>query len=143
MSRVAYHQTIYDLLALKWGECPDAARRVARFEAAHGPLAASVKEWYSLSGMVELECPDDLDPSDGEGTLWHDSLPHDGGCRYQVRPLEWLLGTLGYQLRHRAPLPIAVEVLSTWGFYTGTWSVHFDGSDDPPRDVLKLAASGA
>ncbi|MBY0461295.1 MAG: hypothetical protein K2V38_28560 [Gemmataceae bacterium] len=50
-SRVPYHQNVYDLLGIEPTECPEAAQMIAGHEAAHGPLPASVREWYLLPGV--------------------------------------------------------------------------------------------
>jgi hypothetical protein len=131
VSRIPYHQNVYDLLQIEPGECPAAKRMIEEHEAKHGPLPASVREWYLVPHIVELDAPDDLDSKDGEGTIWHDSLPSDGGERYCVRSLYWVLGSYSY-LARTGGIPVRVEVLNTWGFYTWTWRVHFDYSDDPP-----------
>ena len=46
VSRVPYHQNVYDLLQVEPGECPEARRMIEEHEAKHGPLPASVREWY-------------------------------------------------------------------------------------------------
>ncbi|QJW99122.1 hypothetical protein [Frigoriglobus tundricola] len=53
-SRVPYHQNVYDLLQLEPGESPEAARMIAAHEAQHGPLPASVKEWYLVPQAAPL-----------------------------------------------------------------------------------------
>jgi hypothetical protein len=126
-SRIPYHQNVYDLLQLKPGESPEAARVIADHETAHGPLPASVKEWYLVPNVVQLDASDeDRRWRLGAGTLWHDCLPHDNiGQNYDVR-------TLADVLDEFARLHADIVVLSTVGYYTWTWSVKLDGSDDPP-----------
>jgi hypothetical protein len=46
VSRVPYHQNVYDLLQIEPGESLEAARLIEEHEAQHGPLPASVREWY-------------------------------------------------------------------------------------------------
>ena len=55
VSNVPYHQNVYDLLQLEPGVCPKAARMIATHEARHGPLPASVREWYRVPGVVSTE----------------------------------------------------------------------------------------
>ncbi|MBN9119034.1 MAG: hypothetical protein J0I06_07715 [Planctomycetes bacterium] len=45
-SRVPYHQNVYDLLQIEPNESPEAARMIAEHEAKHGPLPATLREWY-------------------------------------------------------------------------------------------------
>jgi hypothetical protein len=131
-SRIPYHQNVYDLLQLEPSECPEAARMIAEHEAKHGPLPASVREWYLVPKVVPLRSPDDIDARDaGVGTLWHECCPHDNiGQNYRVEPLADVLR----QFANVAAgcLGPSIDVLSTYGYYTWTWVVALDGSDDPP-----------
>lgn len=130
-SRVPYHQNVYDLLSIEPGECPRAAVMIAAHEAKHGPLPASLREWYLQPNMVPIEIPDDVEPHEfGAGTLWHDYLPHDMGNRYHVRALREVLSN--WDRTRRRGAGASADVLSTWGYYTWTWAVMPDGTDDPP-----------
>ncbi|MCI0700989.1 MAG: hypothetical protein L0241_07895 [Planctomycetia bacterium] len=62
VSRVPYHQNVYDLLQLEPGESPEAARMIAEHEAQHGSLPASVKEWYLGPNLVDPHflCTDEV-----------------------------------------------------------------------------------
>src|SRR5688500_6257667 len=62
-SRIPYHQNVYDLLGIEPGESPEAARKIAEHEAKHGPLPASVREWYLAAHAFER--PDPIVPLDG------------------------------------------------------------------------------
>jgi hypothetical protein len=133
-SRVPYHQNVFDLLQLEPAESPEAARMITEHESQHGPLPTSLREWYLVPDMVPLDTPEEAETSDvGPGTLWHDYLPHDMGMRYHVTPLADVLYRCANARLHE-PEPL-VEVLHTWGYYTWTWSVKLDGSDDPPVRV--------
>jgi hypothetical protein len=55
ISCVPYHQNVSDLLRIESGVCPKAARMIATHEARHGPLSASVREWYRVPGVVSTE----------------------------------------------------------------------------------------
>src|SRR4051812_14214082 len=70
-SRVPYHQNIYDLLGIEPGACPEAARMIAEHEAAHGPLPASVREWYLVPNAVPLRPGRLVEEWDVKrGTIW-------------------------------------------------------------------------
>jgi hypothetical protein len=53
-SRIPYHQNVYDLLGIEPGESPQAARMIAEHEARHGPLPASVREWYLHNHLFRI-----------------------------------------------------------------------------------------
>jgi hypothetical protein len=61
-SRIPYHQNVYDLLGIEPGESPEAARMIAEHEAKHGPLPASVREWYLVPNVVPLTLEDMVQP---------------------------------------------------------------------------------
>jgi hypothetical protein len=52
-SNVPYHQNVYDLLQLEPGESPEAAQLIAEHEARHGPVPASVREWYLVPQVLQ------------------------------------------------------------------------------------------
>ncbi|MCE9567622.1 MAG: hypothetical protein K8U57_36945 [Planctomycetes bacterium] len=54
ISRIPYHQNVYDLLQIEPGESPEAASMIAEHEAKHGPLPASVREWYLVPDVVGI-----------------------------------------------------------------------------------------
>src|SRR5687768_5540217 len=62
VTRVPYHQNVYDLLQIEPGESPEAARMIAEHEATHGSLPASVREWYLVPNVGPLVAVIDADP---------------------------------------------------------------------------------
>jgi hypothetical protein len=118
-TRVPYHQNVYDLLELPPGECPDARRLIAAHEAAHGPLPASVREWYLVPNVVPLSA----DPArpwwgQADGSLWYRFSNMD-----PPRSLEQVLAEFDGS-RH-----VAVLTENQGNFVC---RVEVDGSDDPP-----------
>src|SRR5262245_60067770 len=126
-SRIPYHQNVYDLLQLEPGESPEAARMIAEHEAAHGPLPAAVREWYSVPDVVLLRpTPDDwgdlwnLCP----GTLWWEFSNED-----PAEPLPDVL-TQFVGVRNRPEFPYVRVLNENQGVVR--WWVKVTGSDDPP-----------
>ena len=125
-SRVPYHQNVYDLLQLEPSECPEAARMIAEHEAAHGPLPASMREWYLVPNVVPLQHSVEWDPDYARGTRWFDTT---GGNR--PTSLDSLLDRLVYAVAD-SEFPY-VGALSMGGIAgCGGWNIHITGSDDPP-----------
>lgn len=52
VSRVPYHQNVYDLLGIEPSECAAARRMIEEHEAMHGPLPASIREWCLVRDAV-------------------------------------------------------------------------------------------
>jgi hypothetical protein len=117
VSRVPYHQNVYDLLQIEPGVLPEAARMIAEYEAKYEPLPASVREWYLVPNAVDLL--DDF----VLGTLWQS---YSGGNWPQ---------SLGEVLRQFAEMSYnptfgCVYVMGTP--YRGCrWWLVVNGSDDP------------
>jgi len=116
-SRVPYHQNVYDLLQMEPRECPDAARMIAEHEAQHGPVPASVKEWYLVPQMVLLAWGNTALTQLRE-TIWFETLE-----TYMAFPLTQVLqaGAVGSQV------PIMDEFQGVTN-----WMIELDGTDDPP-----------
>jgi hypothetical protein len=73
-SRVSYHQNTFDLLGIAPGEWPEAALMIEKHEIEHGPLPASVREWYLVPNVVSL----DLQRRGSGGLQWasdDDNMP--------------------------------------------------------------------
>jgi hypothetical protein len=123
VSRIPYHQNVYDLLQIEPGESPEAARMIDEHEAEHGLLPASVKEWYLVPNVVPLEAPHGVQRYQvAPGTLWYDySEPYD------ILTLADILHGFATPCVHTNGR--YVEVLHTWDFYS--CYVHLTGSDDP------------
>lgn len=125
VSRVPYHQNVYDLLGIEPGVCPDAARMIAEHEAQHGPLPASVREWYLVPNVAPL------DWNGARGS--HVDSPHIwkrfSGSAYP-EPLAELLSDGTWEWSERQTFPCAVIMRANQD--DARWWVGVDGSDDPP-----------
>ncbi len=118
ISRVPYHQNVYDLLQIEPGESPEAARRIAEHEAQHGLLPASVREWYLVPNVVDPT--EDL----AVGTVWQ--TYSDGDWPLSLSEVLRQFGEASY-----TPGQGSVCVVDeTQGVYS--WRLELDGSDDPP-----------
>lgn len=118
-TRVPYHQNVYDLLDLPPGECPDARRLIDAHEAAHGPLPASVREWYLVPNATPLDTRD-------RDALVHPAVPDTFMRRYSNA--DFPLGLADVLERfdeQRVTVLIENQGVCTWG-------VEPDDSDDPP-----------
>lgn len=119
-SRIPYHQNVYDLLQIEPGESPEAARMITEHEAKHGPLPASVREWYLVPNAVPLRETHEavgMSPHHARSLMLeytNDPSPID---------LEWLL-------RRCATTPDRVVEL-TYEFDGHWWLLQLTG-DDPP-----------
>jgi hypothetical protein len=120
-SRVPYHQNVYDLLQLAPGESPEAACMIAEHEAEHGPLPASLREWYrvpnavplrqwdwdSLSAVLWFQYGDGEVPISLPEVLDHFAQAQSSAAASDIHIMN------GHQMECR-------------------WWVRADGSDDPP-----------
>jgi|GEM_PF-6375761 len=127
VSRVPYHQNVYDLLQLEPGESPEAARLIAEHEAKHGPLPASVREWYLVPNVVMLQPR----PSEwhrqwelNHGKIWWDYSNQDPPV-----PLPNLLDDIA-RLKSRPDFPYVRILHENQGVVR--WWLELNGSDDPP-----------
>lgn len=124
-SRVPYHQNLYDLLDLEPAECPRALALIAAHEAAHGPLPASVREWYLVPNVVLLE-PRPANWLEqwnlNRGLLWWEYSNQD-----PPTPLPNVLEQFAALTAQRPFVHVIEEnqgVCALW--------FKLDGSDDPP-----------
>jgi len=117
VSRVPYHQNVYDLLQIEPGESPEAARMIAEHEAQHGPLPASVREWYLVPNMVLLVWGNQALTQFRE-TIWFD--PHEF---YRAFPLNQVLHACA--VGHQVPIMDEHQGVTNW-------MIELDGTDDPP-----------
>jgi hypothetical protein len=122
-SRVPYHQNVYDLLQIEPSESPEAARMIAEHEAQHGPLPASVREWYLLDNAM----PHDMRP-------WRpaDGAEHLQAALIDIRPLTRICeGFAGreFDLAGRCVL-VMVEKGGGYSGPTEYW-VYLRREDDP------------
>src|SRR6516162_77229 len=82
MRRVSYYQSLFDLLEIQPGRSSDALHMIAEHEAAHGPLPAAVRDWYSTENVVGLW------PVEGEHhdqrMLWYEYSNEDHPQRLSV-----------------------------------------------------------
>lgn len=124
-SRVPYHQNLYDLLDLKPAECPRALALIAAHEAAHGPLPASVREWYLVPNVVLLE---------PRPANWLEQWPMNSGLLWweysnedPPTPLPNVLEQFAAFPQEHPYVEVLVENQSCCA-----WWVHVNGSDDPP-----------
>jgi len=126
-SRIPYHQNVYDLLGIEPGESPEAARMIAEHEAAHGPLPASVREWYLVPNAVLLgpRPPQWLDQWElNEGKHWWEYSNQDPPT------------PLADVLEEFAQLPTKPNFPYVWVLTENQsvvrWLLEINGSDDPP-----------
>lgn len=124
MLRLAYHQPTLDLLDRARSFSPEVREALDRREAAAGaPLPASVREWYSLEGAVDvLRSHSNSD----------DPVPIDQ------------LGTREYDLHETGPHDYLADGLMIVIFEDQavcTWAVRLDGTDDPPV-VIEVDSRG-
>jgi hypothetical protein len=122
---VAYHQNVYDLLQLEPGQSPEAARLIAEHEAAHGPLPASLREWYLIPNVVLLQTgPPEWQWANSAGTIWYDFSNQD-----QPRPLPDVLAAFANvrAMGNSRHICVLIENQSALA-----WWVELNGSDDPP-----------
>jgi hypothetical protein len=128
-SRVPYHQNVYDLLGIEPGESPEAARMIAEHEAQHGPLPASVKEWYLVPNVVLLDRrPDEWVEqwTLNEGKLWWEYSNQDPPV-----PLLNFLDDLAQLSEGPAP-PYVIILHENQGVVRWWVEIRVNGSDDPP-----------
>ena len=126
-SRVPYHQNVYDLLGIEPGECPEAARMIAEHEAQHGPLPASLREWYLVPNVVLLRRrpANWLDQWElNSGLVWWEYSNQD-----PPTPLPHVLEQFT-QLYERSDFPAVCVLCENQGVVS--WWVEINGSDDPP-----------
>jgi hypothetical protein len=125
---VPYYQNVYDLLQLEPGESPEALRMIAEHEAQHGPLPASVREWYLVPNVVPLRLPVGQERWNRltqlcRGTLWWDYSEGD------IASLEEVLHDFAQPVQTAVPRG-AYVINGAMNIYD--WYVVPDGSDDPP-----------
>lgn len=119
-SHVPYHQNVYDLLGIEPGKSPEAARMIAEHEAQHGPLPASVREWYLVPNIVRMRDRDFNDPT----PVWED---------YRGEHLVVSLHDVLYRFE-------IVETELDWSFVCianedrgmRNWFLEVNGTADPP-----------
>jgi hypothetical protein len=120
-SRIPYHQNVFDLLDYELGESPEAVRMIDEHEAQHGPLPASVREWYLVPGIVPL-IPDD-EAAAHRTSLWgvysNDAYPQS---------LQTVLEEFADVVQQRRML---ICVMLEYHPML-RWLVFVNGSDDPP-----------
>ena len=116
---VSFHRNVYDLLDLSPDGSPQAERAIQRHERRCGPLPASVREWYSVKGIVPLSDRQAATPS-----IWGQYSNRDS-----PEPLSRLLNRAAC-LDDR-PAGRLVRVMGECQ-NVGDWRVEFNGSDDPP-----------
>jgi len=126
-SRVPYHQNVYDLLQFESAESSEAGRMIAEHEARHGPIPASVREWYLVPDVVMLvPAPQNwnemwqLNP----GKLWWEFSNQD-----PPEPLPDVLQQF-VTLRARPELPFVRVLIENQGVYR--WWLKVNGNADPP-----------
>jgi hypothetical protein len=125
-SRIPYHQNVYDLLGIEPGVSPAAKRMIAKHEKRHGPLPASVREWYLVPNVVPLRGSKAPYPAGEYGTLWFDNSFGD-----RPSSLEAVLKGFADARNYFEVYPF-IQVLSERGFASvGSWLIKLTGSDDP------------
>lgn len=119
-SHVPYHQNVYDLLGIEPGEDPDAARMIVAHEAEHGPLPASVREWYLVPKVVPLTTPAGHWSAARHGTIWFEFSNGD-----QVISLDQVLTAIRSSDDQFACVIVENQACNRW-------YLRLDGSDNPP-----------
>jgi hypothetical protein len=116
---MSFHRNVYDLLDLLPKQSAQAARMIRDHEQKHGPLPASVREWYCVDNIAPL-----TDRVPAANWLWFEYSNTD--------PPESLRSVLRRiaKLDDR-PTGRLVRVMGECQ-NVGDWRVEFNGSDDPP-----------
>jgi hypothetical protein len=123
VSRIPYHQNVYDLLQnqIESGACPKAARMFAEHEVKHGPLPMSVTEWY---------CVPDIAPF---APRW-EPRPGYRYWGYNNYHTSSILDVLDRHAQRRADAAWPYVAFMA-GRHEGQWwwyLIKLDGSEDPP-----------
>jgi hypothetical protein len=125
ISRLPYHQNVYDLLRIERKESPLAARLIAAHEATHAPLPAAVREWYLIRKMVPLtDRPGVPRYALGEGSIWFAFSNME-----QVAPLTEILAGFA-AIAGGNPDRFVQFLCENQGVVR--WWLEANGSDDPP-----------
>jgi hypothetical protein len=128
VSRLSYHQNVFDLLDIEPAPSEAALRMIEECERrCQKRLPAAVRDWYALDGVVHL--PDD--PLTVEyGYLWWDysNDDHPVALAEVLRAFERGVGA-----GPRSRRPDVTVLVENQGCCS--WYIRLDGSDDPPVRV--------